>query len=73
MRQTPARRKLRDSSGSQLSDLFMVVSVLVALVAVELGYFMRYRHAEEIRSLGCFENLLRIERGAEAHELTVPS
>ena len=46
--------------------------MIAVLVAVVLGYFLYYRSIAEIRSVGCFANLLRIERGAEAQGLTCP-
>jgi len=52
--------------------LRLAVGVLAVLVAVLLGYFLYYRNIVEIRSAGCFANLLRIERGAEAQGLTCP-
>ena len=58
------RQRLRDSSGFDGQDL--------RLAAVLLGYFLYYRNIVEIRSAGCFANLLRIERGAEAQGLTCP-
>ena len=67
------RRKLRDASGIQhLSDAFFVNTILVCLAAGGLVYFVQYRNTEEIRALGCYANLLRIERGAEAREFTCP-
>ena len=64
------RRKLRDASGIQhLSDAFFVNTILVCLTAGGLVYFVQYRNTEEIRALGCYANLLRIERGAEARDV----
>ena len=67
------RRKLRDASGIQhLSDAFFINIILVGFAAGGLHFCVQFRNTEEIRALGCYANLLRIERGAEAREFTCP-
>ena len=66
------RRRLRDPSGFQTNDLPLVLCVLAFLIAVGLASLGRTHHRKELRSFLCLENLLRIERGVAAAELSCP-
>ena len=72
MRQSHARRRLRDPSGSLRGEFFLVLPLFGILVAYGIASFQSFRKSKEVRSSQCLENLLRIERGTEVHELSCP-
>ncbi len=72
MRQSTARRRLGDSSGNQTGEFFFYLAGFGILVAFGLGSSEKFRTSKEVRSSQCLENLLRIERGTEVHELSCP-
>ena len=72
MRQSTARRRLGDSSGNQTGEFFFYLAGFGILVAFGLGSSEKFRTSKEVRSSQCLENLLRVERGTEVHELSCP-
>ena len=72
MRQSLARRRLGDSSGNQTGEFLFYLAIFGALVAFGLGRCEKFRTSKEVHSSQCLENLLRIERGTEVHELSCP-
>ncbi|TDI47308.1 MAG: hypothetical protein E2P02_03540 [Acidobacteria bacterium] len=72
MRQRAARRRLGDASGNQAGEFFFILAGFGILVAFGLGNCEKFRTRKEVRSSQCLENLLRIERGTEVHELSCP-
>ena len=72
MRQSAVRRRLGDSSGNQAGEFFFYLAGFGILVAFGLGSSEKFRTSKEVRSSQCLENLLRVERGTEVHELSCP-
>ena len=66
------RQRLHDPSGFHTNDLPIVLCVFGILIALGLSNLGGEQYRKELRSLECLENLLRIERGVAAAELSCP-